>query len=214
MVPVPQRASPAHLPHPSVVKLPPTGSHMLSPGDPESQPRGESEECEARAATTKGSSSSFFSAPRSCALRSGRGTRWSSRSCFFPRSDWTAACTCFTSAMPPSKTPATTVTTARETTTHCKNGGLRRGMGRGQRGGAPDPDNLISFPSGGEFYKQGDGEDHSVEKMWKPRQQPPRHAVTPSIYIEKLVRAAPVQDPASFNQARALHDKVCEARGK
>ena len=40
MVPVPQRASPAHPPHPSVVKLPPTGSHMLHPGDPESQPRG------------------------------------------------------------------------------------------------------------------------------------------------------------------------------
>ena len=40
MVPVPQRASPAHPPHPSVVKLPPTGSHMLPRGDPESQPRG------------------------------------------------------------------------------------------------------------------------------------------------------------------------------
>ena len=39
MVPVPQRASPALPPLPSVVKLPPTGSHMLPPGDPESQPR-------------------------------------------------------------------------------------------------------------------------------------------------------------------------------
>ena len=53
-------------------------------------------------ASGRGCGRNSFTSPRSCALRNGWGTRWSSRTCSPPRSDWTAACTCFT-AMPPSK---------------------------------------------------------------------------------------------------------------
>ena len=62
------------------------------------------------------------------------------------------------------------------------------------RGGLPEADNLISFPSGGVFHK-------ATEKLLPWRQcgghDHNRHVV-PSIFIEKLVRSAPVPDPPAF----------------
>ena len=63
------------------------------------------------------------------------------------------------------------------------------------RGGPTDSRNLISFPTGGDFYKAT-----KAALPWSEcgAHYEGRHVVA-SVFIEKLLRKAPVQDPSTFN---------------
>ena len=100
--------------------------------------------------------------------------------------------------------PPTIAKRAKETNAPSENGGMRRAMGRkqGTEGGNPTRSrslNLISFLTKEWRLPQNNGDDHSVDSLWRTcgGHDNGRH-VTPSIYIEKLLRAAPVKDPAAF----------------